>query len=44
MLFRSNLDYEVRAEYNGVSSGARTVSSFDSRREVIINFKLEVKQ
>ena len=39
-----NLDYEVRAEYNGVSAGPRTVSSFDSRKEVIINFKLDVKQ
>ena len=39
-----NLDYEVRAEYNGVAAGPRTVSSFDSRKEVIINFKLDVKQ
>src|SRR5437867_4203828 len=39
-----DLDYELKAEYGNVSSGPRTVSSFDSRREVVINFKLDVKQ
>jgi hypothetical protein len=36
-------DYELRAEYGGASSGPRTLSSFESRREVVINFKLDVK-
>jgi hypothetical protein len=38
-----DLDYELRAEYGSASAGPRTVSSFDSRREVVINFKLDVK-
>ena len=38
-----NQDYELRAEY-GSASGVRTVSSFDSRREMIVNFKLDVKK
>jgi len=40
----ADLDYELKAEYGGASSGPRTVSSFDSRRELIINFKLDVKR
>ena len=39
-----DLDYELKAEYGNASSGPRKVTSFDSRREVIINFKLDVKQ
>lgn len=39
-----DLDYELKAEYGSASSGPRTVSSFDSRREVVINFKLDIKQ
>jgi len=39
-----DLDYELKAEYGSATSGPRTVSSFDSRREVIINFKLDVKK
>ena len=38
-----NVDYEVRAEYQGASSPTKTVSSFDSRKEVAINLKLEKK-
>ncbi|MBI3665075.1 MAG: carboxypeptidase regulatory-like domain-containing protein [Acidobacteria bacterium] len=39
-----DLDYELKAEYGTATAGPRTVSSFDSRREVVINFKLEVKK
>ena len=39
-----DLDYEVKAEYDKVSSGPRKVTSFDSRRDLVINFKLDVKQ
>lgn len=39
-----DLDYELKAEYGNATGGPRTVSSFDSRREVIINFKLDVKK
>jgi hypothetical protein len=37
-----NVDYELKAQYEGVASRTRTVSSFDDRREVIYNFELEV--
>ena len=36
-----DVDYEVKAEYGNASSGPRKITSFDSRREVIINFKLD---
>ena len=39
-----DLDYELKAEYGAATAGPRTVSSFDSRREVVINFKLDVKK
>ena len=38
-----DLDYELKAEYGTTTSGPRKVTSFDSRREVIINFKLDLK-
>jgi len=38
-----NVDYEVRADYQGASSATKTVSSFDSRKEVAINLKLQKK-
>ena len=38
-----DIDYEVKADYNNASSGPRKITSFDSRREVVINFKLDVK-
>jgi hypothetical protein len=39
-----DVDYELRAEYKDAKAGPRTVSSFDSRKDVVINFKLDVKQ
>jgi hypothetical protein len=36
----SNVDYEVRAEHQGTSSSAKTLSSFDSRKSAVINLKL----
>lgn len=38
-----NVDYELRADYQGASSPTKTVSSFDSRKEAIINLKLAKK-
>ena len=38
-----DVDYELRADYQGASSGARTLSSFDSRKKAIINLKLVKK-
>jgi len=36
----SNVDYELKAEHQGASSGAKTLSSFDSRKSAVINLKL----
>jgi hypothetical protein len=40
---KADTDYQVRADYNGASSAARTLSVFDSRRTPIVNLKLEKK-
>ena len=39
-----NVDYEVYAEYNGQRSGTRTISSFDSRTNVQLTLKVDVKK
>jgi hypothetical protein len=39
-----NVDYEIHAEKDGAKSGTRTVSSFDNKKEIIINLKLEKKK
>jgi hypothetical protein len=39
-----DVDYELRAEHDGASSGSRTLSSFDSRKEATINLKLNPKK
>jgi Carboxypeptidase regulatory-like domain len=36
----SNVDYEVHAEYKGGRSDTKTLSSFDSRKQAIINLKV----
>ena len=36
-----DVDYEVHAEANGRKSGAKTLSSFDSRKRARINLKLK---
>ena len=38
-----NVDYELKALAEGRQSKTRTVSSFDSRRELIYNFKLKTE-
>lgn len=35
-----DVDYELRAEHQGASSPTRTLSSFDNRRQAVINLKL----
>ena len=35
-----DVDYELQADFQGASSGTKTLSSFDSRKEAIINLKL----
>jgi hypothetical protein len=39
-----NADYEVHAEFEGTKSPARNVSYLDSRREMVINLKIERKK
>ena len=36
-----DVDYELHAESNGASSPNKTLSSFDSRKQAIINLKLK---
>ena len=39
-----NADYEVHAEFEGAKSPARNVSSLDSRKEMVINLKIDRKK
>ena len=38
-----DVDYELRADYQGSSSPTKTLSSFDSRKTATINLKLNKK-
>ncbi len=39
-----NADYEIHAEKDGATSPTRTVSSFDSKKEIVLNLKIEKKK
>jgi hypothetical protein len=39
-----NVDYEVHAELEGEKSTVKTVSSFDSRKEITLNLKIDRKK
>jgi hypothetical protein len=39
-----DVDYELRAEYQGTASSTKTLSSFDSRKQAVMNLKLEPKK
>ena len=39
-----NADYEAHAEHDDLTSGTRTISSFDSRRDLEVTFKLTHKK
>ncbi len=39
----TDVDYELRADYQGASSGTKTLSSFDSRKQAVIDLKLSKK-
>lgn len=38
-----NIDYELHAEYQGASSPVKTISSFDSRKNVSVSLKIDKK-
>ena len=37
----TDVDYELKADANGKSSGTKTLSSFDSKKEATINLQLK---
>lgn len=39
-----NVDYQVRAQHQGVSSRTRTISTFDTRRRVNLTLKIKRKE
>jgi len=39
-----DIDYELKADYQGASSSTKTLSSFDTRKQAIINLKLNKKR
>lgn len=39
----TEVDFKLKAERNGASSGSKTLSSFDSRKQAVINLKLNEK-
>ena len=39
-----NADYELHAEKDGAKSQVRTVSSFDSRKDIVLNLKTDKKK
>jgi len=39
----TDVDYELRADYQGDTSGAKTLSTFDSRKTAVMNLKLSKK-
>jgi hypothetical protein len=39
----TNVDYELKAEHQGASSGTKTLSVFDGRKNASINLKLDKK-
>lgn len=41
---RMDTDYEVKADFKNLSSPQKTISVFDSRKQVVINLKLESKK
>jgi hypothetical protein len=40
----TDVDYELRADFDGGSSSSRTLSSFDTRKQATMNLKLEPKK
>jgi hypothetical protein len=38
---KADVDYKVKAQFNGMSSATKTVSIFDTRKVAVYNLKLE---
>jgi hypothetical protein len=38
-----DVDYELKADYQGATSATKTLSSFDSRKQAVLNLKLAKK-
>lgn len=38
-----DVDFELKADFKGASSGSKTLSSFDSRKKAVVNLKLNKK-
>jgi hypothetical protein len=39
-----NIDYEIHAEKDGAKSPTRAISSFESRKEIVVNLKIDTKK
>jgi hypothetical protein len=39
-----NADYEIHAEKEGATSSTRSVSSFDSKKDLVVNLKIDKKK
>jgi len=39
----TNIDYELKAQHDGMSSATKTLSVFDSRKQANVNLKLDKK-
>jgi hypothetical protein len=39
-----NTDYEIHAEKDGAKSTTHTISSFDSKKEIVLNLKIEKRK
>ncbi len=39
-----NADYEIHAEKDGAKSPTKTISSFDTRKDIVLNLKIDRKR
>ena len=39
----TEVDYRLKADHDGATSGYKTLSAFDSRKQAVINLKLNSK-
>jgi carboxypeptidase family protein len=39
-----NVDYEIHAETENLTSTKRTISSFDNRKDIVVNLKVDKKK